>query len=83
MVTAEICASNDAMGIQKLKDLGVNVSVISEKAKKDWAKSLKDFPNEMAQELNKKGYRGSEILKFYMAEMERLGHKWPYRYKIN
>ena len=83
MVTAEICASNDAMGIQKLKDLGVNVSVISEKAKKDWAKSLKDFPNEMAQELNKKGYRGSEILKFYMAEMERLGHKWPYKYKIN
>ena len=39
--------------------------------------------NQMAQELNKKGYRGSEILKFYMAEMERLGHKWPYKYKIN
>ena len=83
MVTAEVCASNDAKGIQKLKDLGVNVKEISNKAKKDWAKSLKDFPNEMAQELNKKGYRGSEILKFYMAEMERLGHKWPYKYKIN
>jgi len=70
------------MGISKLKDLGVNVKEISAKAKKDWAESLKDFPNQMAQELNKKGYRGSEILEFYMAEMERLGHKWPYRYKI-
>ena len=37
----------------------------------------------MAQELNSKGYRGSEILKFYMAEMERLGHTWPHRYQIN
>jgi len=83
MVTAEVCASNDAMGIQKLKDLGVNVKEISTKAKKDWAKSLKDFPNQMAQELNSKGYRGSEILKFYMAELESLGHKWPYKYKIN
>jgi TRAP-type C4-dicarboxylate transport system substrate-binding protein len=83
MVTAEVCANNDAAGIQKLKDLGVNVKEISTKAKKDWAKSLKGFPNEMAQELNKKGYRGSEILKFYMAEMESLGHKWPYKYKIN
>ena len=83
MVTAEICDANDKNGIAKLKDLGVNVKEISSKAKKEWAKSLKDFPNQMAQELNKKGYRGSEILEFYIAEMERLGHKWPYRYKIN
>ena len=83
MVTAEVCAKNDAMGISKLKELGVNVSVISEKAKKAWAESLKDFPNKMAQELNKKGYRGSEILKFYMAELEKQGHKFPYKYKIN
>ncbi|MAK12600.1 MAG: hypothetical protein CMI73_02900 [Candidatus Pelagibacter sp.] len=83
MVTAEVCAKNDAMGISKLKELGVDVSVISEKAKKAWAESLKDFPNKMAQELNKKGYRGSEILKFYMAELEKQGHKFPYKYKIN
>ena len=63
MVTAEICDANDKNGIAKLKDLGVNVKEISAKAKKDWAKSLKDFPNQMAQELNKKGYRGSEIFR--------------------
>jgi len=83
MVTAEICANNDAMGIDKLKKLGVDVTTISEKAKKEWATALKDFPNKMAQELNKRGYRGSEILNFYMAEVEKLGHKWPYKYQIN
>jgi TRAP-type C4-dicarboxylate transport system substrate-binding protein len=83
MVTAEVCANNDSMGLDKLKKLGVNVSVVSEQAKIEWATALKDFPNKMAQELNKRGYRGSEILKFYMAEVEKLGHKWPYRYQIN
>ena len=47
MVTAEVCANNDAMGLDKLKKLGVNVSVVSEQAKIEWATALKDFPKQI------------------------------------
>lgn len=81
-VTAEVCARNDAQGLQKLKDLGVDVSEISAEAKKDWAVALKDFPNRMAKQADERGLPGSDVLRFYMKKLEELGHVWPHRYEI-
>ncbi|MEW5420779.1 C4-dicarboxylate TRAP transporter substrate-binding protein [Amorphus sp. 3PC139-8] len=81
-VTAEICARNDAEGLKKLSELGVEVTEISDKAQTDWATALQDFPNRMAQELNDRGQPGSGVLNFYMDKVEELGHEWPYRYEI-
>jgi TRAP-type C4-dicarboxylate transport system substrate-binding protein len=81
-VTAEVCAKNDAEGLDTLRGLDVEVSEISDAARKDWATALKDFPNRMAEELNSRGFAGSEVLNFYMDEVEKLGHEWPYRYEV-
>jgi TRAP-type C4-dicarboxylate transport system substrate-binding protein len=82
-VTAEVCARNDAEGVAKLKELGVNVSEISTEAKKDWSTALQQFPNKMAKEADSRGLPGSDVLKFYMSKVEELGHVWPHRYEID
>lgn len=81
-VTAEVCARNDAEGLAKLKEIGVDVREISDAAKTDWATALKDFPNKMAKDADGRGLPGSDVLKFYMAKIEELGHVWAYRYEI-
>jgi len=81
-VTAEVCARNDAEGLDRLRELGVDVREITEDAKKDWATALKDFPDRMAKEADGRGLPGSPVLKFYMSKVEEMGHVWPYRYEI-
>lgn len=81
-VTAKVCAEKDAQGLQTLRDLGVDVREISPEAKKEWAEALKDFPNRMAQDANSRDLPGSEVLNFYMSEIEKLGHVWPHRYVV-
>ena len=81
-VTAQLCAENDANGLQKLRDLGVTVTEITPEAKTAWATELKAFPNRMAQEANARGLPGSEVLSFYMGELEKLGYSFPYPYEI-
>jgi len=81
-VTAEVCAKNDAEGLDRLRELGVEVTTISDEARKDWATALKDFPNRMAEELNSRNFEGTEVLNYYMDEVEKLGHVWPYRYEV-
>ncbi len=81
-VTAEVCAKNDAEGLETLRGLKVEVTEISDAARKDWATALKDFPNRMAEELNSRDFPGTEVLNFYMDEVEKLGHVWPYRYEV-
>ena len=81
-VTAEVCAKNDADGLDTLRSLGVEVTEISDEARADWATALQAFPNRMAGELNDRGFKGTEVLNFYMDKVEELGHNWAYRYEI-
>lgn len=82
VVTAEVCAKNDAEGLDTLRSLDVEVTEISDEARVDWATALQDFPNRMAGELNDRGFKGTEVLNFYMDKVEELGHSWPYRYEV-
>ncbi|MFN0263219.1 C4-dicarboxylate TRAP transporter substrate-binding protein [Tepidamorphus sp. 3E244] len=81
-VTAEVCARNDAEGLEKLRALNVEVKEISDTAKKDWAEALKDFPDRMAKDADSRGLPGTKVLQFYMNKIEEMGHEWPYRYEI-
>ena len=49
---------------------------------RDWADSLKGWPQEKAAELDKQGLPASQVLKLALEEAEKLGHKWPVRYQI-
>ena len=48
----------------------------------EWATALKDWPQQKADELDKMGLPGSQVLKLTIEEAEKLGYKWPVRYKI-
>lgn len=82
-VTAEVCARNDAEGLETLRGLGVEVTEISDEAKTDWANALADFPNRMAEEGASRDLPVGPVLKFYMDKVEELGHEWAHRYEVN
>lgn len=71
-----------AFGIAQLKKVGAKVSWITPKAKLAWATALKDWPNKMAQRLNKRGYPGSKAMRAYMQYLRDAGHKFPVDYVI-
>lgn len=81
--TAEVCAADDRNGLQKAADAGVKVKEISPEARREWAEAVKDFPNRMAQEVNKQGMPGSAILRTYVEELAKRGYQFPYPYVID
>ena len=80
--TGTVNQENYPKQIAQLKTLGVNVKSVPDAVKLDWAKSLKDWPQAMASDLDARGMPGSLVLKTTLEEAEKLGHKWPVRYVI-
>ncbi len=68
--------------IEELKKRGAIVRSLPPKVREDWAKSLADWPAQKAKELDGQGLPGSQVLELAIAESEKLGYKWPVRYKI-
>jgi len=68
--------------LEQLRANGVNVKKVSDAVRRDWANSLKDWPQQKADELDKQGLPASQVLKLTLEEAEKLGHKWPVRYSI-
>lgn len=82
-VTADVCASNDEAGLNRLRELGVDVREISDEAKLEWATALSDFPQRMGDEMRRRDYAsGVNIMNFYMDKVEELGHTWAHRYEV-
>lgn len=52
----------------------------AEKAK--WAALLKDWLDERAKDVDRKGLPGSKTLKLTLETAEKLGYTWPNRYVI-
>ena len=68
--------------IAELKNRGAIVRTLPDKVRQDWAKSLEAWPAQKAKEFDAQGLPGSEVLELVMSETEKLGYKWPVRYKI-
>ncbi len=68
--------------IDHLKQAGAIVKQLPDSVRIEWAKSLKDWPQQKATELDKAGLPASQVLKLTLEEAEKLGHKWPVRYVI-
>ena len=69
-------------GLENLKKSGATVQMISEEVRQKWAQSLKDFPNSMAQDANKRDMPGTQILQSYIEEIDKNGYKWPVKYEV-
>jgi TRAP-type C4-dicarboxylate transport system substrate-binding protein len=68
--------------IAELKKQGAVVRAVPDKVRQDWARSLAAWPAEKAKELDGQGLPGSQVLELAVVEAEKLGYKWPVRYKI-
>ena len=72
----------EATNLGRMVMNGAIVRKVSPEARLAWAKTLADFPNEMAKEADSKGLPGSEVLRMAVDIHEQMGHKWPVRYEI-
>jgi len=80
--TGTVNEENYPKQLEQLKAVGANVRQLPDSVRVEWARSLKDWPQEKATELDKAGLPASQVLKLALEEAEKLGHKWPVRYQV-
>lgn len=61
---------------------GAKLTSIDPKTRRQWAETLKDWPNKKAQEADARGLPGSKTMALDIQEAENRGYVWPVRYKI-
>ncbi|MGE0253044.1 MAG: C4-dicarboxylate TRAP transporter substrate-binding protein [Alphaproteobacteria bacterium] len=69
--------------LKSMEKEGAKIVKLPDDVRAAWAESLKDFPREKAKELDGKGLAGTTILKTALEEAEKVGYKWPIRYKVD
>ena len=62
---------------EELGKKGAKVTVLSESERVKWANSLPNLAKEYAEALNKKGLKGTEIMKAYISALEKAGSRLP------
>ena len=72
-----------AAGLEGLRSSGAVVRQLPAEARAAWARSLRDFPNQMAKEADARGMPGTEVLRSYIEAVARSGYEWPVEYRID
>ena len=67
--------------VDKLRKV-IKVNKIDPEVRKSWAESLKNWPQQHADELEKKGLPAKKVLNLTLDAAEKVGHKWPVRYVV-
>ena len=67
--------------VAELREL-ITVTEIDPAVRKAWAESLKDWPQQMATELDGQGLPASQVLNLVLDKAEARGYDWPVRYQI-
>ena len=70
--------SNDVAPIDEL----ITVNKLSPEVRRQWAESLRDWPREMAAELDAQGLPGTQVLETTLNSAEKHGYIWPVRYQL-
>ena len=69
-------------GLVDLRKAGATVRDLPANVRKEWALSLKDFPQRMAHDADKRGMPGSEIMRDYIRAVTDDGYVWPVNYVV-
>ncbi|MFZ2649930.1 MAG: C4-dicarboxylate TRAP transporter substrate-binding protein [Burkholderiaceae bacterium] len=81
-LTGSVNEENYPKQIAELKRVGAVVKAVPDSVRLDWARSLTEWPQQRATELDKQGLPGTQVLKLTLEEAEKLGYKWPVRFPI-
>ena len=60
----------------------ITVNEIDPAVREAWAKSLADWPQKMASDLDGQGLPASQVLKLTLEAAEKNGYTWPVRYNV-
>jgi len=80
--TGTVNEANYPKQLEQLTAAGAVVRKLPETVAVEWASSLKGWPQDKADELDKAGLPASQVLKLALEEAEKAGHKWPVRYQV-
>jgi TRAP-type C4-dicarboxylate transport system substrate-binding protein len=80
--TGTVNKENYPKQLADLKGHGVNVRMLPDKVRQDWANSLAVWPAQKAKELDAAGLPGTQVLEIALKAAEDNGHKWPVRYSV-
>jgi C4-dicarboxylate-binding protein DctP len=80
--TGTVNEANYPKQLEQLTAAGAVVRKLPETVAVEWGTSLKGWPQEKADELDKAGLPASQVLKLALEEAEKAGHKWPVRYQV-
>jgi TRAP-type C4-dicarboxylate transport system substrate-binding protein len=67
--------------VETLREI-ITVKEIGSDVREAWADSLRNWPREMAAELDAQGLPASEVLERALDAAERHGYTWPLRYEV-
>ena len=80
---ARVLDERQASGLENLRNSGATIRELPQAVRAEWARSLSDFPNEMAKEADSRGMPGSEVLRTYIQAVTQSGYEWPVPYVID
>lgn len=75
--------ARQAAGLAGLREAGAKVSEISEEVRARWAESLAGYPSQQANEANRRGLPGTEVMQAYLDAVAATGHEWPYQFSLD
>jgi TRAP-type C4-dicarboxylate transport system substrate-binding protein len=82
VINAQMQQKADNEGLEKLKAAGTTIINLPAADRAKWAEAVAGLPNDMAKDANKRGEPGSRVFKAYIANLNKLGYKFPAVYKI-
>ena len=79
---ARMLDERQAFGLESLRASGATVRSLPDDVRREWAYSLRNFPNDMAKEADSRGMPGSEVVRTYIDLVTQSGYQWPVDYVI-
>ena len=79
--TGSVNKDRYAKDVQTLRDT-ITVTEIDPAVREDWGKSLAEWPQKMATELDAQGLPATQVLNLNIEAAEKNGYTWPVRYEI-
>lgn len=70
-------------GLEGLKEVGAKIKEIGPEVRAEWAQSLADFPRQQAEEAERRGMPGKEVMQAYIESVEEAGVDWPVDYSLD
>ena len=79
---ARVLEERQISGLANLRAAGAIVRELPEEVRREWAQSLREFPNRMAKEADSRGMPGSVVLRSYLELVTQSGYEWLVKYTI-